>query len=221
MVGRRPQHGLAAGLPGPSPSQGHLRHARLGSASPRPSRHRSRRARAPGDAGQGPGGHGARRRGGRRRPVAGRGGWQGRPGQRPLPVEPPACPRFRRAGRARRGAVVVARVEADGRRGPGRVPQRGQVDPHQPDLGGQAQDRRLPVHHPGAQPRSRPSGRRRVAIRDGRGRCPRAHRGGRRGPRTRPPVPAPHRTVQGAAGDARPMALRRGDTVGAAGSAAR
>ena len=61
-------------------------------------------------------------------------------------------------------------------------------------LGGQAQDRRLPLHDPRAQPRGRAS-RRRLRVR--RGRHPRPDRRGQRGPGPRPPVPAPHRTGEG------------------------
>ena len=62
------------------------------------------------------------------------------------------------------------------------LPERGQVDA---DLGGergQAQDRRLPVHHPRAPPRRGALPRPRVRAR----RHPRAHRGRGRGPRARP-----------------------------------
>ena len=63
------------------------------------------------------------------------------------------------------------------------------------DLGGQAQDRRLPVHHARAQPRRGPPRRRRRVRR---GRHPRPDRGGERGPGPRPPVPPPRRAGPGA-----------------------
>ncbi len=63
-----------------------------------------------------------------RRPVAGGRGRAGRPGQRPVPVEPPAGAGVRRAGRGGRGALAAARAQAARRRRPGRVPQRRQVD---------------------------------------------------------------------------------------------
>ena len=70
-----------------------------------------------------------------------------------------------------------------------------------PHLGRQAQDRRLPVHHPRAEPR-RGAPRRRDRVRGGR--HPRPHRGGQRGPGPRPPVPAPRRAGPGAGAAARP-----------------
>ena len=73
-------------------------------------------------------------------------------------------------------------------------------------LGGQAQDRRLPVHHARAQPRRR-APRRRHRVR--RGRHPRPHRGRQRGPGPRPPVPPPHRAGPGPVRPARPGAGRR------------
>ena len=73
---------------------------------------------------------------------------------------------------ARRGALAAPRAQAAGRRRPGRVPERRQVDPDRAGLGGQAEDRRLPVHHPRAQPRRR-ARRRRVRA----GRHPRPDRG--------------------------------------------
>ena len=104
----------------------------------------------------------------------------GRAGQRPLPLEPPAGPCLRRAGRGGGGALAAPRAQAHGRRRPRRLPERRQVHADLDDLGGQAQDRRLPLHHPRAEPRRR-APRRRHRVR-GR-RHPRAHRGGQRGPR--------------------------------------
>ena len=101
----------------------------------------------------------------------------------------------RRAGRGGRGALAAPRAQADGRRRPRRLPERRQEHAHLPHLGGQAQDRRLPVHHPRAQPR-RGAHRRRRRVRGGR--HPRADRGGQRGQGPRPPVPAPHRAGPGA-----------------------
>ena len=95
------------------------------------------------------------------RPVAGRRGRPGGPGQRQLPHQPPPGPVLRRAGREGPRAVVRPRAGPGGRRGPGRISQRGQEHPHLADLGGQAQDRRLPVHHPRA-PSGRGPGRRRA-----------------------------------------------------------
>ena len=132
--------------------------------------------------------------------LAAAGGRGGR-GNATLPVEPPPGPELRRAGRARRGALAEARAEADGRRGPRRLPERRQEHLHQPHLGGQAQDRRLPVHHARAPPRRRAARRR---LRDRRRRHPRPHRGRQRGPGPRPPVPAPRRAGPGAVRPGRP-----------------
>ena len=69
-----------------------------------------------------------------------------------------------------------------------------------PDLRRQAEDRRLPLHHPRAPPRGRSAlaatGRRRDRVR--RRRHPRPDRGSERGPGPRPPVPPPHRAGPGA-----------------------
>ena len=85
------------------------------------------------------------------------------------------------------------------------------------DLGGQAEDRRLPVHHARAPPRRR-AARRRHRVR--RRRHPRPDRGRERGPRPRPPVPAPHRAGPGAVRAARPRRGRRHHAGGAGGDAA-
>ena len=90
------------------------------------------------------------------------------------------APQLRRAGRARRGALAQARAAADGRRRARRLPERRQEHADQRDLGGQAEDRRLPVHDARAEPRRR-APRRRHRVR--RRRHPRPHRGGQRGPR--------------------------------------
>ena len=104
-------------------------------------------------------------------------GRAGRPGQRPLPVQPAPGPGVRRAGRARRGALARPRAEADGRRGAGGFPERRQEHADLPDLGGQAEDRRLPLHHPRAPPGRGPLRRARVRG----GRHPGLDRGGERG----------------------------------------
>ena len=116
------------------------------------------------------------------------------------------APKLRRAGRARRGALAQARAAADGRRGPRRLPERRQEHADQRDLGGQAEDRRLPVHHARAEPRRRPR-RRRHRVR--RRRHPRPDRGRQRGPGPRPPVPAPRRAGPGAVPARRPRRPRR------------
>ena len=88
-------------------------------------------------------------------------GGAGRQGQRPVPVEQATCPGVRRAGRVRRGALARAGAEADGRRGAGGVPQRREVHADLTHLRRPAQDRRLSLHHPGAQPGRGAHGRRR------------------------------------------------------------
>src|ERR1700704_4882172 len=52
-----------------------------------------------------------------------------------------------RGGPGRRGALDPSRAEAPGRRGGDRLPERGQVHAGVAALGGQAQDRRLSLHH--------------------------------------------------------------------------
>ncbi len=73
-------------------------------------------------------------------------------------------------------------------------PSAGKSSPDRGDLAGPAQDRRLPVHHAGAQPGRRHRGRHDLHRR----RRPRPDRGRRRGPRPRPRLPAPHRALRGA-----------------------
>ena len=160
---------------------------------------------------------GPRRPGAPRRPLAGGRRRPGRAGQRQVPLQPPAGPQLRRAGRARRGALAQAGAEADGRRRPRRLPQRRQEHVHQPHLGRQAEDRRLPVHHARAAPRRR-APRRRHRVR-GR-RHPRPDRGGQRGPGPRPPVPPPHRAGPGAVRPGRPRPGRRHDARRAGGDPA-
>ena len=100
-----------------------------------------------------------------------------------------------RAGPARRRAPAAPAVEAAGRRRLRRVPERRQVDAHLARVGGEAEDRRLPVHHASAEPRRRHA-RRRSQFRGG-GRS-RTHRGRARRPWTGSPVPPPHRADEGA-----------------------
>ena len=100
---------------------------------------------------------------------------------------------LRAARRAGRRAGDPPRAQGGRRHRPGGVPQRRQVQPDRGDLAGAAQDRRLPVHHPGAQP-GRGDGRRDDVHRR---RRPRSDRGGQRGPRAGPRLPASRRAVRG------------------------
>ena len=140
------------------------------------------------------------------RPMARRRRRPRRTGQRQVPEQQTPGTELRRTGRARRGTLAQARDPADGRRRARRVPERRQEHAHQRDLGRQAEDRRLPVHDAGAEPRRRP-GRRRHGVR--RRRHPGSDRGGERGQGPRPSVPAPRRASQGALPHARPRASRR------------
>ena len=88
-----------------------------------------------------------------------------------------------------------AEAEAAGGRRPGRLPQCRQEHADLAHLGGQAEDRRLPVHHAHAAPRRRVAQRRPQLRRRGRAR---PHRGRALRPRARPPVPASHRAHEGA-----------------------
>ncbi len=102
----------------------------------------------------------------------------------------------RRAGRGRR-----RRPRAQDRRGrrPGRLPERRQVQPRGGHVGGPAQDRRLPVHDAGAEPRRRRGGRDPVHRR----RRPRADPRRERGQGAGPGVPAPRRALRGPGARAR------------------
>ncbi|EFL26149.1 GTP-binding protein [Streptomyces himastatinicus ATCC 53653] len=179
--------------PQPAP-QGHQRQARRGRPPLRQGRQRPGpagpgRHRRPRQAGQRPRrpdrrGHHLHRRPGRPR----------RPRQRGPRLGPPQGPRLRAAGRARPRRGRRPGAEDRRGRGPRRLPQRGQVVADLGALGRQAEDRRLPVHHPGAQPRR------------GDGRFDRLHHRGRArsdpgrqpGQGPRPGVPAPRRALLGA-----------------------
>ncbi len=65
------------------------------------------------------------------------------------------APSFAEQGERGRAALAAARAASHGRRRARRLPELGQEHVHQPDLGCQAQDRRLPLHDPRAQPRRR------------------------------------------------------------------
>ena len=78
-----------------------------------------------------------------------------RPGQRALRDlhQPRAAPHA--AGTPGRRERPPAAAQAAGGRGPGRLSERRQVDDHLAHLGGQAEDRRVSVHHARPQPRRR------------------------------------------------------------------
>ncbi len=81
-------------------------------------------------------------------------GRDGRARQRPLRHQhqprPAPCP----ARHPRRGTDPAPGAQAPGRRRAGGAAQRRQVDPHLGGLRGPAEDRRLSLHHPGAQSRA-------------------------------------------------------------------
>ncbi len=153
-----------------------------GPGGDRPRRHR----------GQGAGRRGARRPGGRQDQVRGRGGRPRRAGQRGARLPPAQGPRVRAARRAGRRADAGTRAEDRGRRGPGGLPQRGEVLADLGHVRGPAQDRELPLHH--AHPAPRRGGGRRHPVRGGRraradSRCEQ-----RQGPW--PELPAPRGTLR-------------------------
>ena len=76
-----------------------------------------------------------------------------RPRQRGARQHPPQGARLRAARRAGRGARRRPRAEDRRRRRARRLPERRQVRADRRDVRGPAEDRRLPVHHAGAQPR--------------------------------------------------------------------
>ena len=92
--------------------------------------------------------------------VVARGG-RGGLGNKALASPAAQGPRLRPARRARRVDRHRARAEVARRRRADRLPERRQVLAGLGDVGRPPQDRRLPVHHPGAQPRGR---HRRVAA---------------------------------------------------------
>ena len=104
------------------------------------------------------------------------------------------APGFALLGEKGEARDLTARTQVRRRRRPDRVSVGGQVVAGVGHLGGQAEDRRLSVHHAGAEPRRGVGGgshvhRRRRARTD-----PRRLRR----PRPRPGLPAPHRAVRGA-----------------------
>ena len=123
------------------------------------------------------------------------------------------APDVRRAGGEGPRGVVQPRAGPGGRRGTRGVSQCGQVDPHLADLGGEAEDRRLPVHDARAPPGCGADGRREDVHR---GRHPRPGRGRGRGQRARSPVPPPHHPRPRPGGARRAGPGDRGDSGGAA-----
>ena len=148
----RPGRLVADRLPFQAPLQGRARHARQGLA------HARRRRR--GHDLEGARGHGsprvlrgnegngrAHRRPHARRRAHHRGARRRRrPRKRALRHVHAPRPRVRRVGRAFAGAVGRARDEAHGRRGACGHAFCGEIFAHLEDLGGTAEDRRLPVH---------------------------------------------------------------------------
>ena len=115
-----------------------------------------------------------------------------RPGQCRPRLTPPQGSRLRAARRAGRVPRRGPGAQDRRRRRAGGLPQRGQVQRRGRDVRGQAEDRRLPLHHAGPQPRRRDGRRGRVH----RGRRPRADPRGQPGQGPGPGVPAACRAVQ-------------------------
>ena len=115
-----------------------------------------------------------------------------RPRQRGAGVLQAQGARVRAARRARRRARDRAGAQGRRRHRAGRLPERRQVQPDRRDLAGPPEDRRLPVHHAGAEPRR--GHRRRHDVH--RRRRARPDRGRERGPRPGPRLPAPHRALR-------------------------
>ncbi len=137
-------------------------HAKAGNGRPghgrRPGRRQRRGPGTPGSLGHGGadrGRQGAGRSGRPRRPLHRRPRRSRRPGQRRARLPGSQGPGLRPARRARRGRRCRPGAQVRRRCRAGRLPQRGQVVAGVRAVGGQAEDRRLPVHHPGAQPRRR------------------------------------------------------------------
>ena len=151
---------------------------------------------------------GARRPGGRRDQVRGRAGRPGRARQRGARLPQAPGPGVRAARRAGRRAHPGARAQDRGRRGPGRLPQRGQVLADLGHVRGPAQDRELPLHH--AHPAPGHGGGGRDPVRGGRRARADSRREQRQG--ARPGLPAARGALRGAGARAR---LRRGPGRGA------
>ncbi len=127
----------------------------------------------------------------------------GRARQRPLhDRHQPGPPPLRARARWRR-APPPAGAQAARRRRRGGPAQRRQVDPDQRRLGRPAQDRRLPLHHPGPAARRGGRGPARRALRDRRPAG--ADRRRRPGGGARHPVPAPRRALPRAGPPGRPL----------------
>ena len=147
---------------------------------------RHRRARRERQAARRPRRRGHPVRGRRRRPRRSR--------QRRAGLARPQGARLRAARREGPGPRPHPRTQDGRRRRSGRIPLGGQVVAGLGDLGGQAEDRRLSVHHVGPQPRRGLGGRAHLHRRRRARTDPRRIRG----PRPRPGLPAAHRALRGA-----------------------
>ena len=104
------------------------------------------------------------------------------------------APGFALLGEQGRSPRPHSRTQDRRRRRPDRIPVGRQILAGVHDFGGQAEDRRLPVHHAGPQPRGGVGGGADVHRRRRAGPDPR----GVAGPRSGPGLPAPHRAMRGA-----------------------
>jgi GTP-binding protein len=105
------------------------------------------------------------------------------------------APRHANPGLPGEELTDLAAVEADRRCRPGRPAERRQIDIPRRGLGGEAQDRRLSLHHAASQPRRRARRRARFRAR----RHSRPDRGRARRRRPRRPLPRPRRALPRAA----------------------
>ena len=120
------------------------------------------------------------------------------------------APRKSQPGLPGEALRAAAAPEAAGRCRPGRLSQRGQVHAHLAHLGGQAEDRRLPVHDAHAEPRRRADARRPQLRRRRRAGPDRGRAHGARAWRSLPEAPRAHEGADRAGGRLGPVGTRAG-----------